>query len=469
MNSGQGKFAGARASLLALGVGIVAVGCGQSQAPAAVAAQATPTPVSTAGAQPTPTPASTLAPRAAEAPATDPALAADPALQRAHAVLARVPLIDGHNDLPWTIREDKQAPGDVAAYDLRAATTGHTDLPRLRAGKLGAQFWSVYVPGDRPAGDMVRLQLEQIDLARRIIAQYPDDLALAGTADEVEQVFRSGRIASLLGAEGGHTLANSLGTLRAYYALGVRYLTLTHNVHTDWADCAVLPPRHAGLTPFGEEVVREMNRLGMLVDLSHVSPATMDDALRVSEAPVIFSHSSARAITDVARNVPDDILKRVAENDGIVMVTFLPAYVSIAANEAREARRKARAEAAKIADPEARARRQAELDAQPQPRATLAQVADHVEHVRRVAGVDHVGLGSDFDGMGAVPVGLEDVSRYPYLLAELARRGWTDEELEKLAGRNLLRVLRAAEAVAKQLQQTRPPSLATFSPGDVKP
>ncbi|MCY1059158.1 dipeptidase [Nannocystis sp. SCPEA4] len=423
------------------------------------------------GAQTTPTPASTLAapPRAADPPATDPALAADPALQRAHAVLARVPLIDGHNDLPWTIREDKLAPGDVAAYDLRAATTGHTDLPRLRAGKLGAQFWSVYVPGDRPAGDMVRLQLEQIDLARRIIAQYPDDLALAGTADEVEQVFRSGRIASLLGAEGGHTLANSLGTLRAYYALGVRYLTLTHNVHTDWADCAVLPPRHDGLTPFGEEVVREMNRLGMLVDLSHVSPATMDDALRVSEAPVIFSHSSARAITDVARNVPDDILKRVAENDGIVMVTFLPAYVSMAANEAREARRKARAEAAKIADPEARARRQAEIDAQPQPRATLAQVADHVEHVRRVAGVDHVGLGSDFDGMGAVPVGLEDVSRYPYLLAELARRGWTDEELEKLAGRNLLRVLRAAEAVAKRLQQTRRPSLATFSPGDVKP
>nr|WP_211302521.1 dipeptidase [Nannocystis exedens] len=396
--------------------------------------------------------------------AIDPSIAADPALQRAHAVLARVPLIDGHNDLPWTIREAKEAPGDVAAYDLRAATKGHTDLPRLRTGRVGAQFWSVYVPGDRPAGELVRLQLEQIDLARRMIAQYPDDLALALTADEVEAAFRAGRVASLLGAEGGHTLANSLGTLRAYHALGVRYLTLTHNVHTDWADCAVLPPRHDGLTAFGEEVVREMNRLGMLVDLSHVSPATMEDALRVSEAPVIFSHSSARALADTPRNVPDDILRRVPANGGVVMVTFLPAYVSQAAGDAREARRKARAEAAKLADPAARAARLAEIDAEPQPRATLAQVADHVEHVRRVAGVDHVGLGSDFDGMSAVPVGLEDVSKYPHLLAELARRGWTDEELEKLAGRNLLRALRAAEATAQRLQAARPPSLATCTP-----
>nr|WP_272088926.1 dipeptidase [Nannocystis bainbridge] len=399
------------------------------------------------------------------ASANDPALADDP-LGRAHAVLARVPLIDGHNDLPWTIREYKQAPGDVAAYDLRAATPGHTDLPRLRAGRVGAQFWSVYVPGDRPAGDLVRLQLEQIDLARRMIAHYPDDLALALTADEVEQAFRAGRVASLLGAEGGHTLVNSLGTLRAYHALGVRYLTLTHNVHTDWADCAVLPPRHGGLTPFGEEVVREMNRLGMLVDLSHVSPATMDDALRVSEAPLIFSHSSARAIADTPRNVPDDVLRRIPDNGGIVMVTFLPAYVSQAAGEAREARRKARAEAAKIGDLAARALRLAEIDAEPQPRATLAQVADHVEHVRRVAGVDHVGLGGDFDGMSAAPVGLEDVSKYPHLLAELARRGWTDAELEKLAGRNLLRVLRAAEATAVRLQAARPASLATFPPAN---
>lgn len=408
-------------------------------------------------------PAETPAPAIAAAPAADPELAADPALQRAYAVLARVPLIDGHNDLPWAIREHKAAPGDVAAYDLRARTPGHTDLPRLREGRVGAQFWSVYVPGDRPAAELVRLQLEQIDLARRMIDRYPEDLALAGSADEVEQAFRAGRIASLLGAEGGHVLANSLGTLRTYYALGVRYLTLTHNVHTDWADCAVLPPRHGGLTAFGEEVVREMNRLGMLVDLSHVSPETMDDALRVSEAPVIFSHSSARAVTDVARNVPDEVLRRMPANGGVVMVTFLPAYVSKAAFEAREARRRARAEAAKITDEAEQARRRAEIDAEPAPQATLAQVADHVEHVRRVAGVDHVGLGSDFDGMGAVPVGLEDVSKYPALLAELARRGWTDEELEKLAGRNLLRVLRAAEDVARTLQQSRPASLASVT------
>jgi membrane dipeptidase len=285
---------------------------------------------------------------------------------------------------------------------------------------------------------------------------------LVGTADELEQAFRAGKIASLLGAEGGHTLANSLATLRSYYALGVRYLTLTHNVHTDWADCAVLPPKHGGLTAFGEEVVREMNRLGMLVDLSHVAPETMDDALRVSAAPVIFSHSSARAITDVARNVPDDVLRRMPENGGVVMVTFLPAYVSGEVAVAREVRRKAMAEAAAIKDPEQQRPRKAEIEASPPPRATLAQVADHVEHVRKLAGVDHVGLGSDFDGMSAVPIGLEDVSKYPQLLAELARRGWTDEELEKLAGRNLIRVLRAAEDVARELQAERAPSIMSF-------
>jgi membrane dipeptidase len=224
-------------------------------------------------------------------PVAAPARTDDPALQRAHAVLSRVPLVDGHNDLPWAIREHKAAPGDLAAYDLRGRAPGHTDLPRLREGRVGAQFWSVYVPGDRPAAELVRLQLEQIDLARRMIAHYPDDLELVGGADELEQAFRAGKIASLLGIEGGHTLGNSLGVLRMVYALGVRYVTLTHNVHTDWADCAALPPRHGGLTAFGEEVVREMNRLGVLVDLSHVSPATMADALRVSEAPVIFSHS----------------------------------------------------------------------------------------------------------------------------------------------------------------------------------
>lgn len=389
-----------------------------------------------------------------------PAEADDPALRRAHAVLARVPLIDGHNDLPWTIRE--QAGGDVAAYELRGRTGGHTDLPRLRAGRVGGQFWSVYVPGDRAREGFYRLQLEQIALARRIVAQHPGELALVTTADELERAFQAGKIGSLLGAEGGHTLGNSLATLREYHALGVRYLTLTHNVHTDWADCAALPPRHGGLTRFGEEVVREMNRLGVLVDLSHVAPATMDDALRVSEAPVIFSHSGARALTDVPRNVPDDILRRLPDNGGVVMLTFLPAFVSQEVADAREARKRALAAAGRIADARRRRERIAELEAEPPPRATLEQVADHVEHVRRVAGVDHVGIGSDFDGMSSAPIGLEDVSRYPLLFAELARRGWTDEELEKLAGRNVLRVLRAAEEVARRLQAARPPSTATL-------
>jgi membrane dipeptidase len=415
-----------------------------------------------------------LAPAAAAAAPADTAstaaaAAADPHLQRARAVLARVPLIDGHNDLPWAIRAHQAAPGDVAAYGLRGRTGGHTDLPRLREGRLGAQFWSVYVPGELPARDLLRVQLEQIDLARRIVAHHPEDLALVTTADELERVFRGGRIASLLGVEGGHTIVDSLAVLRGYYDLGVRYMTLTHNVHTSWADCAALPPRHGGLTRFGEAVVAEMNRLGMLVDLSHVAPATMDDALRVSEAPVIFSHSSARALTDVPRNVPDDILRRLATNGGVVMITFLPAYVSQAVADDRGARRQALAAAKRLADPAARRQALAELEARPPTRATLAQVADHIEHVRTIAGVDHVGVGGDFDGMSSAPVGLEDVSKYPALFAELARRGWTDTELEKLAGRNLLRALRTAEAVARRLQATRPPSLATRAQLDGPP
>jgi len=308
----------------------------------------------------------------------------------------------------------------------------------------------------RPQRSALRIQLEQIDLARRIVALHPDDLALAGTADDIERIFAGGRIASLLGVEGGHTIVDSLAVLRLYYALGARYMTLTHNVHTTWADCAALPPRHGGLTPFGETVVAEMNRLGMLVDLSHVAPATMNDALRVSEAPVLFSHSSARALTDVPRNVPDDILRRITANGGVVMVTFLPAYVSPAVAEDRAVRREARAAAKRLSDPAARRQALAALDARPPPRATLAQVADHIEHIRRIAGIDHVGIGSDFDGMSTTPIGLEDVSKYPALFAELARRGWSDAELELLAGRNLLRALRAAEAVARRLQATRP-------------
>ncbi|WP_293251766.1 dipeptidase [Nannocystis sp.] len=387
----------------------------------------------------------------------------DPALMRARALLSRVPLIDGHNDLAWTIREFKAAPGDVAAYDLRGRTAGHTDLPRLRAGQVGAQFWSVYVPGDRAPAEAVRVQLEQIDLARRMVARYPEALELVVSADELERAFAGGKVASLLGAEGGHVIADSLALLRSYHALGVRYMTLTHNVHTSWADCAASPPQHGGLTAFGEAVVREMNWLGMLVDLSHVSPETMDDALRVSEAPVIFSHSSARALTDVPRNVPDDVLRRVTGNGGVVMVTFLPAYVSRAAAEDRAARKLAQAEIARVKDPAERRRRTAELAARPRPSATLAEVADHIEQVRRVAGVDHVGIGGDFDGMSSAPVGLEDVSKYPHLFAELVRRGWSDAELEKLAGKNLLRALRAAEATARRLQATRGASLATIT------
>lgn len=386
----------------------------------------------------------------------------DPALVRARAVLSRVPLIDGHNDLPWTIREYRAAPGDVAAYDLRGRTAGHTDLPRMRAGLVGGQFWSVYVPGEYVGAAAVRVQLEQIDLARRMVAQYPEDMALVGTADELEAAFRGGKVGSLLGAEGGHAIADSLAVLRSYHALGVRYMTLTHNVHTSWADCAALPGRHGGLTAFGEEVVREMNRLGMLVDLSHVAPETMDDALRVSEAPVIFSHSSARALTDVPRNVPDAVLRRVTANGGVVMVTFLPAYVSRAAAADRSARKAEQAEIANLKDPAERERRTKELAGRPRPAATLAEVADHVEHVRTIAGVDHVGIGSDFDGMSSAPVGLEDVAKYPYLFAELVRRGWSDEALEKLAGKNVLRAMRAAEATALRLQAARGPSLATI-------
>lgn len=390
-------------------------------------------------------------------------LGEDPALLRARAVLSRVPLIDGHNDLPWAIREFKPAPGDVAAYGLRGRTPGHTDLPRMRAGLLGGQFWSVYVPGEYVGAAAVRVQLEQIDLARRMVGHYAEELALVGTADELEAAFAAGKVASLLGAEGGHTIADSLALLRSYHALGVRYMTLTHNVHTSWADCAALPARHGGLTAFGEAVVREMNWLGMLVDLSHVSDATMMDALRVSEAPVIFSHSSARALTDVPRNVPDEVLRKVAANGGVVMVTFLPAYVSTAAAAERSARKLLQAEIAKLKDPGERARRTAELAARPRPPATLAEVADHVEYVRTLAGAEHVGIGGDFDGMTGAPVGLEDVSKYPYLFAELARRGWIDAELEQLAGKNVLRALRGAEATARRLQAERGPSLATIA------
>lgn len=402
--------------------------------------------------------------------------AADPYMARAIRVLTEQPVVDGHNDLPWRIREDKAHPMDVDAYDLRRRTPGMTDLARLKAGHVGGQFWSIYIPGERdasayrPNGDVAsvpgyaRVQLEQIDIARRVVARYPE-LQWATTADSMRAAMRRGRVASLLGLEGGHAIENSLNLLRVYYALGARYMTLTHNVTLDWADAALDSARHGGLTPFGREVVREMNRLGMLVDLSHVSPGTMSSALDASEAPVIFSHSAARALVDHPRNVPDSILARVPKNGGVVMVPFVTSFVSKAVyaddqqldSVAGDARRQHPGDREAMRAAVARWR-----ESHPRPQATIGDVADAIEHVRQVAGVDHVGIGSDFDGIEETVVGLEDVSKYPAVFAELARRGWSDTDLKKLAGGNVLRVLAQAEQVAKRLQKERGPSTATI-------
>jgi membrane dipeptidase len=388
------------------------------------------------------------------------------ALARAQAVLEATPIFDGHNDLPWEIRTFEGGPMDVDAYDLTAAVPGHTNLELLKAGRVGAQFWSVYVPGEYADSGYARLQLEQIDLARRMVDKYPD-LVLAGSADEVESAMAKGRIASMLGVEGGHAIENSLGALRSYYALGVRYMTLTHNVTLDWADAAQDTALSGGLSPFGEEVVREMNRLGMLVDLSHVSPATMSDALMVSEAPVIFSHSSARALTDVPRNVPDSILARMPANGGVVMVTFVQPFVNQEAADydnrigalAREMRERG------VSDESIRSEIARIRQEDPRPTASLDDIADHIEHVRDVAGIDHVGIGSDFDGMRAPP-DMPDVSSYPVLFARLVERGWSDEDLGKLASGNVLRALRDAESVASRLRSERAPSTAVINDFD---
>jgi membrane dipeptidase len=394
--------------------------------------------------------ASPLRAQAGSAPAEDVYLA------RAKRILSQTPLIDGHNDLPWRIREDSIARGNVDIYDLRKHTPGHTDLDRLKKGMVGAQFWSVYTPGEYRDSGYARVQLEQIDIARRFIAKYPDRLALALSADDIKRDFKQGKIGSLLGLEGGHAIENSLGALRAYYDLGVRYMTLTHNVTLDWADAALDSAKHKGLTPFGDSVVREMNRLGMLVDLSHVSPGTMSAALNVSQAPVIFSHSGARALVDVPRNVPDSILRRVTTNGGIVMVPFVTGFVSPAVLLYDQSTRPVMKDLqAKYGNDTAAITREINQwrAAHPEPRATLSQVADQIDYVRKVAGVDHVGIGSDFDGITEVVQGLEDVSTFPALFAELARRGWTDSDLRKLAGENLLRVFGQAEAVAKRMQR----------------
>ena len=392
----------------------------------------------------------------------------DAALERARRLLRAAPVIDGHNDLPWEVRTFQQAPGDVGAYDLTRPTPGHTDLARLKEGGVGGQFWSIYIPGEIRDSGFARVQLEQFDIARRIIARYPEHLQLALTAADAEAAIRRGRVASFLGMEGGHAIENSLGALRAYYDLGARYMTLTHNVTLDWGDAANDSARHGGLTPFGEEVVREMNRLGMLVDLSHVSPGTMSDALNVTEAPVIFSHSSARALANVPRNVPDSILARLPKNGGVVMVTFVSGFLTTEPSDSMDAWRPLlRAQMDAATDDSARARIRREFMAtHPLPRATIAQLANHIEHVRTVAGADHVALGGDYDGTSELPVGMEDVSRYPYLFAELIRRGWSDEDLRKLANGNILRVLKQAETVAGRLQQARQPSTRTIQQMD---
>jgi membrane dipeptidase len=381
---------------------------------------------------------------------------------RVDRILREVPLIDGHNDLPWQYRE--RVKNHLAQIDLRQDQSKlekplHTDVARLRAGRVGGQFWSVYVPASLKGADAVQATLEQIDVVHRLDNLYPDVFALALTADDVVRIHKSGRVASLIGMEGGHSINNSLAALRMFYRAGARYMTLTHSENVDWADSATADPKLDGLSAFGKTVVGEMNRLGMLVDLSHVSPATMHDALDAAVAPVIFSHSSTRAVTGHQRNVPDDVLQRLKANGGIVMVTFVPSFVNetlrtwSAARAAEDARLKSLHDGEPLL---VKSGMETWEKANPRPRATLADVADHVEHAIRVAGEDHVGIGGDLDGIGSTPVGLESVADYPKLFAELLRRGHSEERLKKIAGLNALRVMRAAEAAAARLQKERP-------------
>ncbi|MFE2095411.1 dipeptidase [Streptomyces sp. NPDC059468] len=384
-------------------------------------------------------------------------------LDDARALLREFPVVDGHNDLPYALR--KQVRYDLDALDLAASQSAslHTDLPRLREGGVGAQYWSVYVPSDQP--DAVPATLEQIDGVRQMLARYPAQLAPALTAADMEAARADGRIASLMGAEGGHSIGNSLGTLRGLYALGVRYMTLTHNDNVDWADSATDAPNVGGLSAFGREVVREMNRLGMLVDLSHVAATTMRAALDASSAPVIFSHSSARAVCDHPRNVPDDVLERLPGNGGMAMVTFVPKFVLQAAVDwtvAADQNMRANGFHHLDTTPEAMKIHRAFEERNPRPVATVSTVADHLDHMREVAGIDHLGIGGDYDGTAFTPDGLNDVSGYPNLIAELLDRGWSKADLAKLTWQNAVRVLGAAEDVARDVQATRGPSNATI-------
>ena len=361
----------------------------------------------------------------------------------ARALLAETPVFDGHNDLPWEIR--RLAGGDLRTMDPGTSLAGrtHTDLERLSAGGVGAQFWSVYSPSTLPEAEALAVTLEQVDLVHRMVALHPDRLVLATSAEDCRRAVAGGRIASLLGAEGGHCIASSLAVLRDLHRLGVRYLTLTHQQSTAWADSATDEPRAGGLSEFGREVVAEMNRIGMIVDLSHVAVTTMHAALNASSRPVLFSHSSSRALVDHPRNVPDEVLGRLRENGGVCQVTFVPSFVSEACRAWTEmAERTMQDQGLDPDDLDERARFVLTFELEhPQPVATLAEVADHIEHVRQVAGLDHVGLGGDFDGTDTLPRGLEDVTGYPRLIAELAWRGWTDAELAKLTWGNVLRVV----------------------------
>ena len=385
-------------------------------------------------------------------------------LDTARALHKQSPLIDGHNDFPWALREKAQR--DLSKLDIsQPQPSVMTDIARLRAGGVGGQFWSVYVPADLAGQAAVTATLEEIDTVYSMLRKYPDTFELAMTADDVERIFRKGKIGSLIGMEGGYSIDNSLATLRMFNRLGAKYMTLTHSKNVPWADSATDEPKLGGLSPFGEEVVREMNWLGMLVDLSHVSPETMDDAIRVSQAPVIFSHSSARAVNDVPRNVPDAVLRQLPKNGGVAMITFVPGFLSpkvtawtklAGAEQARLAQQFPNEAAAVKSGVEAWTK------ANPAPRATIADAADHVDHIKQVAGIDHIGLGGDFDGIESVVVGLEDVSKYPGLTAELLRRGYKDDEIRKIIGGNILRVMREAEKVSKRLQSERGPSTVLF-------
>jgi membrane dipeptidase len=387
------------------------------------------------------------------------------ALEHAREVMRSIPLIDGHNDLPFELRE--KAGGDLDSLDIANPQDSlMTDIARLREGLVGAQFFAAYVPSDLTGRGAARFALQQIDLIHRLADRYPDTFEFARTAEDIRRIFDQGKIAALIGVEGGHAIEGSLDVLRTFYDLGVRYMTLTHWATHDWADAATDEPEWQGLRPgFGEDVIREMNRLGMLVDLSHVSDSTMVDALRISRAPVIYSHSSARALDAHVRNVPDEILRILGTNGGVIMMNFAPDYVSedlrvwsMRADSVRDSLR------AEFEDDTAgmRAAFVGWREADPRPDATLAQVADHIDHLVDVAGIDHVGIGSDFDGIGFTPVGLEDVSTFPDLVAELVRRGYPDEDIRKILGGNLLRALDRAEVVAAQLQEESGPIVGTL-------